>query len=190
MVVMGGPHFLLNKTANKAPASPETQRPESWSGSTQAPGQIQRILHAGKPKGHDARAHRKGRNKRTLAVRRSCFCSSVWSRAGVASSRCRDRQRSDSSSGHSEPQPLASKLLKTSFRRSSYWSCSWASSIPQDSTLPWENRKRKIKLSFTFQQMQSFRVRVFGLHTYPETNIFIGLTHVPEIRQIFVIQQL
>ena len=31
-----GAHFLLNKTANKAPKSPETQRPESWSGSTQA----------------------------------------------------------------------------------------------------------------------------------------------------------
>lgn len=36
----GGAHFLLNKTANKAPASPETQRPESWSGSTQAPGKF------------------------------------------------------------------------------------------------------------------------------------------------------
>lgn len=142
-----GAHFLLNKTANKAPKSPETQRPESWSGSTQASAKFKG--YTGTPKGHDSHEHQKKininpakttflstllhgtcrretntlfqwqRNKLTLAVRRSWLCSSVWRRAGVASSRCRDWQRSESSSRHSEPQLLASKLLKTSFRRSS-----------------------------------------------------------------------
>lgn len=49
----------------------------------------------------------------------SWSCSSVWNRVGVASSSCRDRQSSESSSRHSEPTPFVSKLLKTSFRRSS-----------------------------------------------------------------------
>lgn len=55
----------------------------------------------------------------TLAASPSWSCSSVWNRVGVASSSCRDRHSSASSSRHSEPTPFESKLLKTSFRRSS-----------------------------------------------------------------------
>lgn len=55
----------------------------------------------------------------TLAPSPSSSRSSAWKRLGAASSSCSDWQSAESSSRHSEPTPLVSKLSKSSFSRSS-----------------------------------------------------------------------